>query len=213
MLSMIVYVCVYLIYLICMCASSFIKLSWADRTSRPFIRAFRVGNGDLTISFWVASCIFFAQTWVKLSSLPRHSRGGILQLVGCCGTSAVHAVGGHISPVSGGRVILRILVLAKRCVWGIILQKTHMSCEHTRLQEKKTEKKMLHKNHTSSHLSDPLFLLICIFFRLSSQLKARSAAEDKCFMTQLSKPVTSSININWSKPHSCTAGVWSKGCI
>lgn len=118
------------------------------------VRAFRVGHWRS--DHFILSCIvyFFPQTWMKFSSLPRHSWGGILQLVGCCRTSAVHAVGGHISPVSGGRVILRILVLAKCCVWGIILQETHISCECTRLQRKKKNKDASQKPHFWSSLSN-----------------------------------------------------------
>lgn len=65
----------------------------------------------------------FLRTWVKFSSLSGHGGGRILQLVGCCGACAIHAVGGHVSPVSGCRIILGILVLAKRCIWGIILHR------------------------------------------------------------------------------------------
>lgn len=72
--------------------------------------------------FWLV-CFFLMQTWVKFSSLSGHSGGGILQLVGCRGACAIHAVGSHVSPVSGGRIILGILVLAKCCVWGVLLQR------------------------------------------------------------------------------------------
>lgn len=64
-----------------------------------------------------------APTWVKLGGLSRHGRGRVLQLVGRGGARAVHAVGGHVSPVGGGGIILGILVLAKRRVRGIILQR------------------------------------------------------------------------------------------
>lgn len=60
------------------------------------------------------ACVSLVRTWVKLGSLSGHGRGGILQLVGRRGACAVHAVGGHVSPVSGGGIILGILVLAKR---------------------------------------------------------------------------------------------------
>lgn len=64
------------------------------------------------------------RTWVKLSRLSGHGRGRILQLVGCRGAGAVHAVGGHVSPVSGGGIILGVLVLAKRRVRWVLLQST-----------------------------------------------------------------------------------------
>lgn len=64
----------------------------------------------------VVECFFLVHTWVKFSGLSGHGGGGILQLVGCRGARAIHAVGGHVSPVSGGRIILGILVLAKCCI-------------------------------------------------------------------------------------------------
>lgn len=66
---------------------------------------------------------YLAQTWVKFSSLSGHGGAGVLQLVGCCGACAIHAVGGHVCPVGGGWIILGVLVLAKRRIWGIVLQR------------------------------------------------------------------------------------------
>lgn len=59
---------------------------------------------------------------MKFSSLSGYGGGGILQLVGRCGACAIHTVGGHVCPVSGG-IILGVLVLAKRRIRGIILQR------------------------------------------------------------------------------------------
>lgn len=63
-------------------------------------------------------------TRVKFCRLARHGRRGVLQLVGAHGgAAAVHAAGGHVRPVGGGRVILAVLVLAKARVCGIFLRR------------------------------------------------------------------------------------------
>lgn len=152
------------------------------------------------------------QTWVKFSGLSGYGGGGILQLVGCCGTGAIHVVGGHVRPVRGGGIILSVLVLAKRRIWGIILRKITrimITRRHTKQTKRNRETEMFSWKDQSDFWGQilqvfPLMSLIfcpCLsVFYISETIKTSCCCflqtqwRWTLFMSQFSKPVTTSIS-------------------